>query len=493
MDSIINKKTVSEKIKNGEPITLSFSYVNEKVLMALNSILVKILSKNDQIYLLNSAITILREIIVNALKANAKRVFFIKNDLDINDENHYKKGMIKFKKQVIGEFEKIEADLLRSDFYVKIIFTYNPAEIQIMVINNSSILEDELKRIKFRISKAIQYNDFSEAYEEIEDDSEGAGLGIVLAVLLLKNMGIDPSNYAIEKLGKTTQTSLSIPSQLKPVEITTRVKKQIIKEIDGIPTFPENLLQLQRLCNDPEAPIDRMVSMIKVDPALSADVIKLSNSAGIAPNKRIEDIKTAVVTIGMKNLNAIIVASNARRILNERYTSFEMIWEHCNKVAFYARNIALSSRLSGIVEKVYMAGLLHDLGKIVLLATDKRLVRKIADIVKNRQITTTTMEEISIGISHSSIGSLIAKKWYFPDYLIEAIKYHHAPYNSNPKFADIVNVIYLANMICGIEERKYGYHYLDENILERFDLIDHSAFNSFHEKIKARYEVTIHD
>src|SRR3990172_6537776 len=361
MDSIIDRKTYSEKIKNGEPITLSFHYVNEKVLMTFNSILVKILSKNDQIFLLNSAVTILREIIVNALKANAKRVFFIKNNLDINDEDQYKKGMNKFKKQVVGEFEKIEADLLRSDLYVKIIFNFNPAMIHIMIINNSPVLPEELKRIKFRIEKAIQYNDFSEAYQEIEDDSEGAGLGIVLTILLLKSMGIDPHNYTIEKTGKTTQASLKIPAQLKPVEITTKVKKQIIKEIEGIPTFPENLLQLQRLCNDPEAPIERIVKIIKVDPALSADVIKLSNSAGIAPYKRIEDIKAAVVTIGMKNLNAIIVASNARRILNERYSSFEMIWEHCNKVAFYARNIAVASRLTGIIESVYMAGLLHDL------------------------------------------------------------------------------------------------------------------------------------
>jgi putative nucleotidyltransferase with HDIG domain len=488
MDELSNKKLISQKIESGKPIKLSFKYINEKILMVLNSILARILSRNDQVYLLNSTVTILREVIINALKANAKRIYFLKTNLNINDPHEYRKGMNRFKKEVVGDFDSIEADLKRSDFYVQIDFSYDNESVRISVLNNSPILPVELERINFRIDKAIKYNDFSDAYAEIEDDTEGAGLGIVLTILLLKNMGIDASNYQIQRDGKTTMTSLVIPAHLKSSEIITRVKKHILREIDGIPTFPENIVQLQRLCQDPYSSFDDIVKRIKIDPALSVDVIKLSNSAGIAPGKRIEDIKEAVVTIGLKNLNAILVASNARRILNERYNSFEMIWDHCNKVAFYARNLALNYRMTAIVENVYMAGLLHDLGKIILLATDRKLVKKIADIVNNRKITATTMEEISIGISHSTIGSLIAKNWNFPEYLIEAIDDHHSPYNCSDKYSDIVNIIYLANMMAGIEDRRYSFYYLDESILERYDLLDQAKFNECHERLKARFE-----
>jgi len=72
--------------------------------MVLNSIVARILAHQDQVFLLNSTITILREIIINALKANAKRIFFIKNQLDINNNAAYMSGMNKFKKEVIGEF-----------------------------------------------------------------------------------------------------------------------------------------------------------------------------------------------------------------------------------------------------------------------------------------------------------------------------------------------------------------------------------------------------
>ncbi len=489
MDDIAKRKVIAHRLENGETVTLSFKFVNDKILMSLNSILARILAKIDHIYLLNSTVTILREIIVNALKANAKRIFFQKKHLDINNEAEYRKGMNLFKKQIVGDFNRIEEDLLASDFHVRTTFEYDHSMVTIIVTNNSAILPVELERVQFRMQKANQYNDFTEAYSEIEDDTEGAGLGIVLTLLLLKNMGIDSKFCTIEKKGGSTQTTLRIPSQLKPLEITTKIKIQILREIEGIPTFPENLVQLQRLCNNPEAPMEQIVKMIKSDPALSTDVIKLSNSAGIAPYKRIEDIKTAVVTIGMKNLNAIIVASNARRILNERYSSFEAIWEHCNKVAFYARTMAVMLHMTEAVDNVYMAGLLHDLGKIVLLAMDMGLVKKIAHIVNNRKISnSTTMEEISIGISHSTIGALISNKWNFPEYLIETIKYHHSPYTGNKKYRDIIYITYLANMIVGIEDRKYNYFYIDENILEKFELLDQGVFNEFHEKLKITYK-----
>lgn len=484
----MNKTEIFKKIDSNQPLKLKFQYIDESHLMLLNSIMVRYLSKKDYLYLLNSLNTILREIVVNALKANAKRVYFIKTGLDINNPGNYIEGMKQFKNNVIGEFDQIEADLKNSDFYVKLIFEQTEKELLISLINNSPILPEELKRVTHRISKAIQYNDFSEAYAEVEDDTEGAGLGIVLTILLFKNMGIDPKTFKIESDGKVTTTSISIPDSIQPAEITTNIKKVILKKVEGIPTFPENILVLQKMCADPNSLIDDISKKIQLDPALTTDVIKLSNSAGFIPGKRIETVSSAVMIIGLKNLNAILTASSARRILNQRFQSFEQIWEHCNRVAFYSRMIASKIKKPCIAENAYMAGLLHDLGKIILLSTDLKLVETISDIAMNRNIrTSTVMEEISIGISHSTLGAVIAAKWNFPEYLIEAIDFHHAPHNAK-KNIELVNTVYLANMMCGIETRKYYFHYLDEPVLKFFNLAEETAFKAFHAKLKAKYE-----
>ncbi len=488
MDKAFRKK-ISDQIEQGEKVLLNFKFVDPRQIMLINSIMAKHLAKMDHIFLLNSIVTIIREVVINAMKANAKRVFFYKNKFDITDPDQYEIGMKKFKEEIIGEFELIEDDLDNSDFFIKMSFSQAEDKLIVQVINNSPILPEELERINFRINKAKKYSDFTEVYDEIEDDSEGAGLGIVLTILFLKNMGINPDSFKLISDGKLTQTSLVIPKILRPPELVNRIRDEIIEGVEGIPTFPENIIQLQSLCNDPESSIDLIAEKIMMDPALATDVIKLSNSAGFVPGKRIESVLEAVKTIGLKNVDAILVASNARRILDERYSNFEEIWKHCNKTAFYARHIAGLLKKHGAVENAFMAGLLHDLGKIVLLATDVELVEKIASTVKNRKmITSTVMEEISIGISHSEIGELISKKWNFPEYLVESIRYHHAPLSSSEEFRPLIESVYLANMIVGISDRRYYFYYCDEGILERFGIEDEKNFNALKDKLNDKWE-----
>ncbi len=483
------KREIFSRIDAAIPVTLSFRFADASILMAIGSIVAKCLSRMDHIFLLNSVVTILRELVVNAIKANGKRVFFARNSLDIRNPEDYFNGMARFKKEVIGEFELLKDDLTNSDYYVKVFFEFNNNDLKVHIENNCPIIPEELNRINFRIQKAKQFSDFTEAYDEIEDDSEGAGLGIVLTILFLKNMGIHPDLFSISSDGKITVTALTIPSNLRPPEWTGQIKNDIISSIEGIPTFPEHILDLMEMCFDPDSSIEIICEKVMMDPALVADVIKLSNTAGFVSSRRMETVIDAVKTIGLKNLYSILLASNSRRILSQRYDNFEEIWGHCNKTAFYARIIASIKKKSSLSDNAYIGGLLHDLGKIVLLSTDIKLVERIAETVKNRKIVTSTvMEEISIGISHSAIGELIASRWNFPEYLVEVIKCHHDPLRSRPDYRDVVNAVYLANMICGIETRKYHYDYLDEDILASFGINNREEFKKISTSLREKWD-----
>ena len=487
--AIPNTSETVAKIKRGEPFSFSFHYLSEEVVRYINSLFAKIFASVDQIFLLDTFTTVIREICINAVKANAKRVFFITLGIDIGDRQRYAEGIAQFKKNVIGHFESIEPELKNSDYRVNFSVKKGPNGLVIQVLNNSVIQPEEMARISMRMEKARHYEDFTEAYEEIYDDAEGAGLGIVLTILLLKNSGIGAENFKMIRGEKDTRSLLAIPFELRPWEITTTIKKQILAEVDGIPTFPKNVIELQRLCANPESSIMEISDKIAVDPALSSDVLKLSNSAGFISGKRIETIPEAVKIIGLKNLNAILLATSARSILDKRYSRFEQIWAHCNKVAFYARGIALKYRLSKIVENAFLGGLLHDLGKIIMLSTDLGTTNKIADIVKDRKIrTSTVMEEISVGISHASIGRLTAEKWGFPDYLVESIHNHHAPLNAEEKHRDTVFCVYLANILCGIESRRYQMYYTEDEVLSRFGILSDPAFNELHAELKNSFE-----
>jgi putative nucleotidyltransferase with HDIG domain len=275
---------------------------------------------------------------------------------------------------------------------------------------------------------------------------------------------------------------------LKSREITSEIGKRILDDVKTLPTFPEHILELRSLCNDPNAAIEALSDKISLDPSLAADVLKLSNSAGFITGKRIGRIGEAIMIIGLKNLESLLVASASRKILDKRYRKFEQVWEHCNKTAYYARRIALETGCGKIADSVFIAGLLHDIGKIVLLSTDLPLVEQIADIVRNRKIRTTTiLEEIYIGMSHSTIGALIAEKWNFADDLVESIRYHHAPLHPDIINRDTVMIVYLANQLCYLEKKEMDLMFFEADVLARFGISSRAELDDLGRRLQKRY------
>jgi len=475
---------ISDQINNGEPVKLAFHYNTKEINKFLNSIFVKILSKNDLDYLQGMVETILREMIINAVKANSKRVFFKMKSLDIYNEDEYNTGMEEFKSFLLSEESRLADELKENGYRVELCLIKNNDGFRIMVRNNSPLLPFENDRIQARMEKARAYNDFGEIYMDIADDSEGEGLGIPLTVLFLKNSGIGDKSFNIKSDGRITQSEFMIPKALHPAEVLSDIKTHIAMEVEDLPTFPENIIRLQQLCRDRNVTIDMLASGIQTDPALAASILKLANSAGFITSKRITNLKDAIKIIGLKNLNSMLVASAARQIMDTRFSSFKEIWAHCNKAALYARTIACRNNLASISEMAYLASLLHDLGKIILLSANTELTTRIESVAIKRQMRrSTVLEEMTMGVSHASIGKTIAEKWNFPPYLVEAIAYHHAPVSASPEFRDIVGITYLANALCLIEENKFDYFYMDDDVLRRFGLTDREKFISFHNEL----------
>ncbi len=486
METVISRSShLSDQVQKGEVVKLSFYYNSSRINKFVNSIFSKILSHSDLNYLQGIIETILREMIVNAVKANYKRVFFKKSNLDINNSAHYDQGMEHFKSHMTGSDANIYDDLKSSGLKVELFVKKNSNELQIIVRNNSSLLPYEEERIRMRIDRACEYNDFSEIYMDISDDQEGEGLGIPLTILFLRNSGIGTDSFSIQSKGSYTDSVLNIPLKLQSQEITTSIQEQIIMDVDDLPALPDHIAELQTLCRKKDVSIKELASGVAADPSLAALVLRLANSAGFVTLRRIDSLDDGIKVIGLRNLHSILVASAARSIMDDRFSSFKSVWNHCNKTAAYARAIAFEINIKKELEKVFLAGLLHDLGKIVLLSANSELTEHIEEVsVKREMKTSTVLEEVSIGISHSSIGRMIAEKWNFPEYLVETISLHHSPLESSDEVRDIVFVTYLANVLCLIEENKFDYFYIEDEVLKRMGISDQKAFVKFHDKIR---------
>jgi len=484
---IDNLKKLNE-FSQGKEISLIIRFPSDQVFTEINSLFAKILSYIDRTYLLDTIITVLRELILNYSKANIKRIYFKKLNLDMNNENDYQEGIELFSKKIINNLESLKSDVEKSTYIVICKVKKEENKLKINISSNMEIIPIEIERIKTRLKEGKECTNFSQAYDNIYDQTEGAGLGLILCILLLKKAGIDKNNFKISFKNNMVFTDIVIPYNIRGAETSIIIEEAIVKQINFLPTFPENIVEIQDLCLNPKISIEEISSKIKNDPALSADVLKLSNSAGFVTNKRVDSIKKAIMVIGLKNLYSIITISVARNIMDEKFKKFEKIWNHCNKIAFYARSIAQKLNLVPIIDKVFMAGLLHDIGKIVLLTADKGLVEEISNIAKDRNIRSSTiLEEITIGISHSTIGTLIATKWKFPDYFIDTITNHHSPLDCKIENRDIVYIVYLANMLDGVETRKYNYYFIETQILNNFNFDNKEKLEKFHKELKDSY------
>jgi HD-like signal output (HDOD) protein len=476
----------ANKIENGETVGITFHYYNKNNNSFVSALLKKILDRRNLNFLQDTIMTILRELIVNAVKANSKRLYFLSNNWDISNTEQYLTGMVNFKDYIITNGENITSHLKEKNLKVELYFKKANEGLKIFIRNNTPILPKELDRIKLRMETAKKYNDFAEVYSDINDVSEGEGLGLTLSMLFLRNSGIGEDSMQIGTDGKITQTTLTIPTILHPKNISSQIQDKILSEVDSLPALPEHINEIQELCLNTETPIKTIADKIVLDPSLSASVLKLANSASFITRNKADSIPEAIKVIGIKNLTALLSASSAKSVMDKRFKSYRNIWEHCNKVAFYARCIAEKKKLNKLSDKVFLAGMLHDLGKIVLLTVSPTLDEWLTDFSMKREIRTSTIiEEISIGISHSTIGELISKKWNMPDYVIESIKYNHAPCLYSGENQQIIALVYLANEMCEIEEQRSEYHYLESDILTMFGLNNEAGFTAFHNEIKA--------
>ena len=220
-----------------------------------------------------------------------------------------------------------------------------------------------------------------------------------------------------------------------------------MNEINELPQFPENIVYLQKLITDPDSEITDIARQISMDPSLTADLLKVVNSAQFMLPKRVDNIVEAVKLVGLRGIRNLLYSYGTQKLLQGQQT-----WrDHSYMTAFFAYNLAKSLRKKDILDDAYVGGILHDMGKIVFSDVHPQLLEKINSFCKDREIGRNMFEDLSAGLNHAEIGAKIALKWNFPEVLIEAIRYHHMPTECDDEYRDVIYTVYLANALANLE------------------------------------------
>jgi len=428
----------------------------------------------------------MRELAVNAKKANTKRIYFQEKSLNINDKADYDKGMSSFKQETLDNIQYYLEKQKDAGLYIKVVFHTKGRNFTMSIRNNSLISRKEQMRIYDRIARSRAFKSMEEALTSVMDDSEGAGLGIVILVLMLKKIGLDEDAFDIDVEGDETVARISIPFSDIHVENITELSREIVSQIDKLPQFPENIVHLQKLINDPESEIADIARQVSMDPSLTADLLKIVNSAQFMLPKKVDNIVEAVKLLGLKGLKNQLYTYGTQKVLDTRQKD---LWDHSYKTAFYAYNLAKNfKRKRDLLDDAYVGGILHDMGKIIFSEVHPHLLDRITSFCSSKEISRNLFEDFSAGLNHAEIGGMIAKKWNFPDSLVEAIAFHHEPDQASEESRDVVETVYLANAMTNLENKELQFEQLDMEILNSFGISTEEQMNMVLEKLNAAFE-----
>lgn len=486
----LNFQEIISQLETSKESRINYYFVTEEQNQDIYALLVHVMGYMDKLYLVEVVFTVLKELLMNANKANAKRDYFTRFNLNIQDPKDYSKGMAGFQENIIMKWNEQLEHLEGGNYYISLLMKVDGKSIHFAVENNAPITQEELARVNKRIEVAKNYNDLSDAFLDVSDNTESAGLGLVLIQLLLKNSGIGSEKFKIFTNDKLTRATLSVPDVTTPVEITTRMKTKLLDEIDGLPPLPHSLTKIIQLCNNPDSDLNMISGEIERNPALSADLLKLSNSAFFSNRSQVSSILQAVKVVGLKNLRNLLYVSGVRKIMDGQYGKMMDVWDHSNRCSYYARYLAQNqNQTNKLADIIAVSALLHDIGKFLLLSVDRTFFKKIESYQRGSDSgNSTLLEEMAIGLSHPQLGALLAEKWEFPADLRVAIEYHHKPFLAPADLRDLVEIVYMANMMCDFQEQKKGFYAIDKNLLAKFNLDNLEKFTETVKKMELLFK-----
>lgn len=260
--------------------------------------------------------------------------------------------------------------------------------------------------------------------------------------------------------------------------------KTIIESCSQLPPFPAVLNRVLSLIDNPNVSLPEIVETIQYDQSITANVLKVCNSAYFGLRQPVGSLRDAVVFLGLNQLLEILLRGIAGSMMGKEVAGYDLeageLWKHSVSAALLSQIIARRIKREPS-PLLFTAALIHDIGKVMLNSYVAEQYQNIKELVQSRNIAFLEAEKEVLGINHAELSALIIEQWNFPDEIIQAIRFHHTPLSATSGH-DYVYQIYLCDLVAimsgiggGIDGLSYSgfkqimVHYsLNEKDLEHF-------------------------
>lgn len=233
--------------------------------------------------------------------------------------------------------------------------------------------------------------------------------------------------------------------------------KKIFKHILGLEELPTIPLILYRILEEIEGPLSSAKSIgqaISYDQSSTAKVLKLANSAYYSLPRRVDSLSTAIVFLGLREIKALVMSVGVFDFFfqkkSEAVFSREHLWLHSIGTATAARLVARHTGYPNL-EGAFLAGLLHDIGKVVLDNYLKKEYKRAIDSCPSQDVPLCQLESQALETNHAEIGGWLIDRWNFPPSLVDPVTYHHELPPPNSLHQELIAIVHLADILCQAE------------------------------------------
>ncbi len=248
-------------------------------------------------------------------------------------------------------------------------------------------------------------------------------------------------------------------------------RHQMIKKIDSIndlPTLPNIAMEVNRLLQNVNTPIEKLVDLLERDQSMVLKILKLVNSSFYGFKSKINNLRHAVTLMGYSTVQSAVVTVSVIDSLKAKNDlkgfDISMFWTHSIGVAVMCRHLAASTKLA-MPEEAFTAGLIHDVGKVVLVNHFPEEFVSLYEIIEADGVAFYTAEKNGDTYPHNLIGGNLSRRWMLPERLDHAIRYHHGGSSQGPD-AGLTFLVAVSDTIVNMMNKQPGHQLSPDSIPE---------------------------
>ncbi|MGE5595642.1 MAG: HDOD domain-containing protein [Hyphomicrobiales bacterium] len=207
-----------------------------------------------------------------------------------------------------------------------------------------------------------------------------------------------------------------------------RDTQALLERIEDLPPLPAVAARVMGMADDDRTSALELAQVLSTDQALTAKLIKISNSAYYGFARRVSTVREAVLVLGFKQVRQVAVGAaimnNFKGPRRDDGFDLDLFWGHSVAVAVAAETVAKKTRAAK-PEDAFTAGILHDIGRLVIRQLMPDEFRRAVEIARSGQSSLHAAERMVVGYSHDDVGRVLGERWKFPVHLIDAVAGHH--------------------------------------------------------------------